>query len=452
LCIGQNESVRFDLLIQRGLVTSSDGIEQADVGVLGGRIEEVGDLAGASAEQVIDATDLHVLPGVIDTQVHFREPGMEHKEDLESGTRAAVMGGVTSVFEMPNTQPSTTTLEALKDKLRRAQGRAWCNYSFFVGATAENVAELGGLELAEGTPGIKIFMGSSTGSLLVADDDTLRSILSNGTRRCPVHAEDHYRLEQRKALLSDDPHPREHPFLRDEECARLATERLLALSQETRRPVHILHVSTAEELPMIRAAKARGLKSTAEITPQHLFFQAPECYEQHGSLAQMNPPLRERRHQQALRRAVQEGLFDVIGSDHAPHTMEEKAQPYPKSPSGMPGVQTLLPVMLNFVNEGLFRLRDFVRMACEGPTQIYGIRDKGFISAGYDADLVLVDLKARRVVQGQWLQSKCGWSPYEGLEMQGWPMHVVVGGQHVVREGELVGEPSGQPVKFDWKE
>jgi dihydroorotase len=428
------------------------GLARGDVAVRDGRIVAVGDVGEFNAETTVEAAGLVVMPGVIDTQVHFREPGLEHKEDLESGTRAAIMGGVTSIFEMPNTNPTTTTEEALQDKLKRAEGRAWCDYSFFIGASSENVDELARLEMLPGTPGIKIFMGSSTGPLLVGDDDTLRRVLTNGTRRCPIHAEDEPRNTARKALISEAPHPREHPFLRDAESARLATERILRLSEETGRPVHILHVSTADELPLIRDAKARGLGTTAEVTPQHLFFQAPECYERLGSLAQMNPPVREASHRQAIRAALAEGVFDVVGSDHAPHTLEEKAQPYPKSPSGMPGVQTLLPVMLTLVNQGLLSLTDLVRLACENPTRIYGIRGKGFVQPGFDADLVLVDMQRTQTFERSMVQSKCGWSPYEGETLTGWPVHVVSRGQVAVRDGSLCGQPSGAPVRFDWKD
>lgn len=446
-----NPDVALDLLVRGGLIVSASGVRRGDVGIEGRKISRVGDLGEESAVEIIDATGLHVLPGIIDTHVHFREPGLEQKEDIESGTRAAIMGGITTVFEMPNTAPPTVTHAALEDKLTRAEGRAWSNFSFFVGATSENVNDLADLESLPGTPGVKVFMGSSTGSLLVPDDETLRRVLASGSQRVAVHAEDSARLEARKTLLSAAPHVREHPYLRDPDCARLATERLLALSQETRRPVHILHVSTADELPLIRAAKARGLRATAEVTPQHLFFQAPECYERFGTLVQMNPPLRDRRHQQAIRLAMQEGLFDVIGSDHAPHTLEEKSKPYPESPSGIPGTQTLLPVMLNFVNEGLLSLPELVRMACEGPAKIYGIRGKGFVAEGIDADLCLVDLGARKTVEKNWLQSKCGWSPFEGMELQGWPVHVILGGSPVMKDGELIGPPRGRQVEFDWK-
>lgn len=442
----------FDLIVRGGTLVTSGGEIRGDLGVRDGRIAEIGDLAAREAAQVLDADGLHVLPGVIDTQVHFREPGLEHKEDIESGSRAAICGGVTTFFEMPNTQPPTTTREALEDKLTRAEGRAWSDFAFFVGASPDNARQLGELELLPGTPGVKIFMGSSTGSLLVDDEDVLREVLRHGKRPCPVHAEDEARLRERKGLAGDRPDVGMHPFLRDPEAARLATERLIRLCEETGRPVHVLHVSTADELPMLLEAKQRGLPVTCEITPQHLSFEAPECYEKLGSRAQMNPPLRAKEHRQGLWLAFKHGLFDVIGSDHAPHTIEEKSRPYPLSPSGMPGVQTLLPVMLDWVNRGEVELAKVVRMTSEAPAHLYGIKNKGRIAEGFDADLAIIDLRKEFEVTPRWLQSKCGWSPFEGMRLRGYPAHTVLRGEVIVREGELIGKPGGRAVEFSWKD
>jgi dihydroorotase len=441
---------RFDTIILGGTVVSSERSIQADVGIRDGKIVEVDDLSQCNAEKVLDAAGLHVLPGVIDTQVHFREPGLEQKEDIESGSRAAVMGGVTSFFEMPNTNPLTITPEALQDKLDRAEGRAWSNYSFFVGGTEDNADQLAKYEQLPGTPGIKIFMGSSTGSLLAETDDIVRAILSHGEQPCPVHSEDEARLRERKSLISDDPHPREHPFLRDPEAARLCTERLIRLSEETGRPVHVLHISTKDELPMLREAKEKGLSVTCEVTPQHMTLNA-DLYESLGTKLQMNPPIRSEEHRKAIFEAMQEGLFDVIGSDHAPHTLEEKDQPYPKSPSGMPGVQTLLPVMLNWVNQGALSLEKLVDLTAEAPANLYEVKGKGHIAAGYDADVVLVDLGRKWTVTEEWLQSKCGWSPYEGWELTGAPAHVLVNGVHTVKGMKLQGAAAGRAVEFEWK-
>lgn len=440
-----------DLLIRNGTIVSGEGRRKADIAVRDGFIAAVGDLSDIATTETLDATGLHVLPGAIDTQVHFREPGLTHKEDLESGTRAAIMGGVTTIFEMPNTDPATTTPEALEDKLVRAEGRAWCDHAFFVGASTENLDRLSELELLPGSPGIKIFMGSSTGSLLVPDDPTLREVLRNGVRRCAVHAEDEPRLRERKALVGDAPQPEDHPFLRDAEAAALATRRLIALVEETGRPVHILHISSADEVPMIAEAKARGLPITAEITPQHLWFAGPEAYRTQGTHVQMNPPIRDDSHRRRLREGLRDGAFDVFGSDHAPHTLEEKSRPYPASPSGMPGVQTFVPALLTLAADGLLDLETFVRMACENPTDLYGIRGKGFIGEGFDADLVILDPIARSPVTPDWLQSKCGWSPYLDVDLAGIPEVVILRGTVVVRERRLVGSPQGRPVRFSWK-
>jgi dihydroorotase len=435
----------FDLLIRGARFATG---ETGDVGIQAGKISAIGALGAASAVETLDARGLVVIPGLIDTQVHFREPGLQHKEDIESGTRAALHGGVTSILEMPNTAPPTVSEEALRDKLTRAKGRAWCNYGFFVGASAENTQDLDRLERLPGTPGIKVFMGSSTGSLLVDQDEQLEAVLKSGKKRIPIHAEDEARNKERKSLLSEHPSAVEHPFLRDAESARLATQRILRLSASTRRPVHILHVSTADELPLIEDAKRSGLGTTAEVTPQHLWFAAPDCYEKLGALVQMNPPIRSSEHREALWKALAGGLFDVFGSDHAPHTLEEKSLPYPQSPSGMPGVQTMLPVLLTLVHQGRLSLELVVKMACESPARLYGIYGKGRIEGGADADLVLVDLDRSLKVERRMLQSKCGWSPYEGEVLTGWPETVVLGGRLVVRSGERVEDPAGRVLRF----
>lgn len=441
----------FDLLVRGGTLVTGEGAFLADVGVTGGKIVAIGDLGG-SAVHLIEAQGLHVFAGAFDTQVHFREPGMEHKEDLESGTRAAVCGGVTSVFEMPNTNPPTTTREALEDKLRRAQGRAWCDHAFFVGATTDSsqIAELGALERLPGTPGVKVFIGSSTGSLLVPDDASLEAVFQAAKRRTPLHCEDHARLEERKALLGAYPTVFEHPVVRDAECARLATERAIRLAEKTAHPIHILHLSTADEIPLIAEAKARGGDLiTVEVTPQHLWFSAPEAYDRLGTLVQMNPPVRSNEHRDALRQALRSGFFDVVGSDHAPHTLEEKEEPYPKSPSGMPGVQTLMPAMLTLaLRDGLTDLSGLAKLASEGPARIYGIDGKGFLRLGMDADLALFDLGREWVFERAHVQSKCGWSPFEGETFFGWPAWTIVRGGIAAQDGQPVGRARGAPVRF----
>lgn len=435
----------YDLLIRGGTAVTPAGVVAADIAVRAGRIAAIGSLSGAQAAEVVDARGLHVLPGAIDTQVHFREPGLEHKEDLASGTAAAALGGIAAVFDMPNTTPSTLTQADLEDKLARAEARAWVDHAFFVGAAGENVDALAELERRPGCCGVKIFMGSSTGSLLVEDDETLLEVLLAGHRRVAVHAEDEARLRARLAMVRGGADVAMHAEWRDPETARLATARLMDLARRAGRRVHVLHVTTAEEIPIL--AQNKDL-ATVEVTPQHLTLSAPDCYERLGTRAQMNPPIRDERHRAALWQAVEQGIVDVIGSDHAPHTLEEKERAYPSSPSGMPGVQTLLPIMLDHVNAGRLSLERLVDLTSAGAARIYGIAGKGRIAVGYDADVSIVDLKARREITKDWIASKCGWSPFEGMSVTGWPIATIVRGRIVMRDGDLLGDPGGRPVRF----
>lgn len=405
----------------------------------------IGDLRLKEAHERIDATGLYVLPGVIDTQVHFREPGNEHKEDLASGTAAAIAGGVTAVCEMPNTDPPTVSESAIADKLTRAAGRAWCDHAFFVGAAPDNVEDLPNLERLPGVCGVKIFMGSSTGSLLISDDATLERILAAGSKRVAVHSEDEARLKERWHLAEEGRTPHHHPVWRDEETALRATTRLLHLARNTGRCVHVLHVTSAQEMDLLRTHKDIA---TVEVTPQHLTLEAPDCYDRLGTLAQMNPPIRSSQHREALWRAISEGIVDVIGSDHAPHSLEEKAQAYPTSPSGMPGVQTLVPIMLNHVSAGRMSLERLVDLIANKPAHIYGMVTKGQVTIGYDADLTLVDLHAKRTITADSILSKCGWTPYDGMQVTGWPIATVIRGRLVMRDGEILGQPDGRPIQF----
>ncbi len=434
----------YELIIRGATCVSHNGVGLADVAITGGRIAALGDLGGAGAAVEIGAEGLHLLPGVIDTQVHFREPGLEQKEDLGSGSRAAVMGGVTAVFEMPNTTPPTIGAEELTDKLDRANGRMWCDHAFYMGACAENAANLGWLERLEGCCGVKLFMGSSTGNLLVDDEETLVQVLRNGRRRVAVHAEDQERLQLRKELrIKGD--PSSHELWRDEETALMATRRLLDLARKAGRRVHVLHVTTAHEMALL--AENRDL-ATVEVTPQHLTLAAPDCYEELGTKAQMNPPIRHKEHQDGLWKALATGVVDVIGSDHAPHTIEEKEQEYPDSPSGMPGVQTLLPLMLDHAAAGRLSLERVMDLTSAGAARIFGIAGKGRLAVGYDADFTLVDLAAERVVENKWLASACRWSPFEGRKLKGWPMATIIAGQIVMQDGEVLGKPIGKPLRF----
>jgi dihydroorotase len=435
---------KFDLLIRNGICATPSGIAPADVGVVGGRIVAIGSLSNAGAAETFDAKGLHVLPGVIDSQVHFREPGNEHKEDLETGSRAAVLGGVTAVFEMPNTYPPTTSRLAIEDKLARAKNRMHCDYAFYVGATPQNVGALAELECLPGVSGVKAFLGSSTGTLLLDGEESILAALRGGRRRMAVHSEDEARLKERKNLaLPGD--PRSHPVWRDVETATRSTERVLRLARIAGRRLHVLHVTTAEELPMLAAARDLA---TVETTPQHLTLAAPECYERLGTYAQMNPPIRDASHRDALWRAVREGLIDVIGSDHAPHTREEKDKTYPNTPAGMPGVQTLATILLDHVNAGRMTLERFVDLTSAGAARIFGIAGKGRIARGFDADFTIVDLKAKKRIENSWIASRCGWTPFDGMETTGWPLATIIRGRTVMRDRALVLPGQGAPVRF----
>jgi dihydroorotase len=435
----------FDLILHGGTVYTPGGAVATDVGVRAGKVAAIGDLKSAKAAARYDVANLTVLPGVIDEQVHFREPGPVHKEDLESGTRGAVLGGVTTVFEMPNTDPSTTTAQAIADKIKRATGRSWTDFAFYVGASPENADELGKLERVPGCCGIKMFMGSSTGTLLVADDENVSRVLRSGTRRVTVHSEDDMRLQERAAMVKDGADVRMHPEWRDVETAVRSTQRLLALARANHRRVHVLHVTTAEEMEILAQNKDIA---TVEVLPQHLTLAAPECYERLGTLAQMNPPIREARHRDALWTAINAGVVDCLGSDHAPHTLEEKARPYPRSPSGLTGVQTLVPVMLDHVAAGRLTLQRFVDLTSASTARIFGIAGKGRIAVGYDADFTVVDLKAKRTITNKWIASKSGWTAFDGMNVTGWPKATIVRGNVVMRDDELLGAQIGTVVRF----
>ncbi len=433
----------YELLITGGTLVNHDGIGVRDIGITAGRIRAIGSLGGASAGETIDATGLHILPGVIDTQVHFREPGLTYKEDLETGSRAAVMGGVTAVFEMPNTNPLTTGEAELADKVARGRHRMHCDFAFWVGGTRENAAHVAELERLPGAAGIKVFMGSSTGSLLVADDEGVASILARTRRRAAFHSEDEFRLEERKPLrIPGD--PSSHPVWRDAEAALHCTQRLLRIARETGARIHVLHISTGDEIAVLRENKDLA---SCEVTPHHLTLSADD-YARLGTRLQMNPPVRDAAHRAQLWQGLEQGVLDILGSDHAPHTPEEKARPYPESPSGMTGVQTLVPVMLDHVAAGRLSLARFVDMTSAGPARLFGIAGKGRVAAGYDADLTIVDLKRKAVVTDDWIASRSRWTPYDGKAVTGWPVGTLVRGRRVMWEGELTTPSQGEPVRF----
>lgn len=433
----------YDTIFKHGTIANHDGIHRGDIGVTAGRIAALGDLSAASAGETVDCTGLHLLPGVIDTQVHFREPGLTHKEDLESGSRSAVMGGVTGVFEMPNTNPLTTGRETFEAKIAAGTNRMHCDFAFYVGGTHDNVRDLPELERLPGCAGVKVFMGSSTGSLLVADDQGVEAILSAISRRAAFHSEDEFMLEARKHLRVPGD-PSSHPVWRSPEVAMSCTRRLVDIARRTGKRIHVLHISTADE--MVFLADHKDVASV-EVTPHHLTLDET-AYTRLGTYAQMNPPVRDKAHRAGIWAGVANGVADILGSDHAPHTREEKDHPYPESHSGMTGVQTLVPIMLDHVNAGRMSLERFVDMTSHGPNRLFGIASKGRIAVGYDADLTIVDLKRRQTITNDWVASRVGWTPYDGVEVTGWPVGTVLRGQCVMWEGDLVSPSTGQPMRF----
>ena len=436
----------FCLLIRNARILLPTGeFLVGDIQTRGGEIVQVAPEITASATQadtVIDANGLTLLPGVIDPQVHFREPGLEHKEDLYTASCACARGGVTSFLEMPNTRPLTTTQEALDDKLRRAADKCLVNYGFFIGATPENLPDL--IE-AQPTCGIKIFMGSMHGPLLVDDEQGLEPIFAKGTRLIAVHAEDQGRINQRRQEFAGITDPAIHSTIQDNQAALNATQLALKLSKKYQRRLHILHMSTAEEAELLRQDKPSWV--TAEVTPQHLLLNT-SAYEKIGTLAQMNPPLRSPHDNEVLWQALLDGVIDFIATDHAPHTLAEKAQTYPNSPSGMPGVETSLPLMLTQAMQGRCTVSQVSNWMSTAVAKAYGIPKKGAIAPGYDADLVLVDLENYHPVLREEVFTKCGWSPFEGWDLTGWPVYTIVGGQVVYEKGKLNTEVRGQALTF----
>lgn len=437
-------SIPTSLLIRRARIILPNGsFMVGDVLTSDRQIVEVApSISPTIPTREIDAQNLTLLPGVIDPQVHFREPGLEHKEDLFTASCACAKGGVTSFLEMPNTRPLTITQADLDDKLQRASQKCLVNYGFFIGATAENLPDL--LE-ANPVCGIKIFMGSMHGQLLVNDETILESIFSHGKRLIAVHAEDQARINQRRQEFAGIEDVAIHSQIQDNQAALLATQLALKLSQKYQRRLHILHMSTAEEAELLRQDKPSWV--TCEVTPQHLLLNT-SAYEKIGSLAQMNPPLRSSHDNEVLWQALRDGVIDFIATDHAPHTLEEKALPYPKSPSGMPGVQTSLPLMLTAAMSGKCTIPQVVNWMSTAVAKAYGIPNKGLIAPGYDADLVLVDLNTYHPVLREEMLTKCGWSPFEGWELTGWPVYTIVGGQVVYENGKLNTSVRGQPLTF----
>lgn len=437
--------MHYDLIIKGGTCVFPWGEAQADLGVTDGRIASLAVGTGDSATQVVDAKGLHVLPGMIDSHVHLRDPGNAAIESIATGTRAAALGGITMVFDMPNTSPSITSAETIADKRRTVAENALIDMGLYVGATRANTPELAALEQEEGICAIKVFAGSSTGDLMIEDDEGIEAVLRSGHRRVAFHSEDEYRLQARKPLFETGMPHVNHMIWRDEECAFLGTRRITALARKTGRPVHILHTSTAEELEWLAAHRSHV---SVEVLVNHLTQVGPECYETLGAYAVMNPPIRDRRHYDACWEAVRDGRVDVVSSDHAPHPREAKEKPWPQCPAGLTGVQTILPLMLDHVNAGRLSLSRLVDLMAAGPARIYGLLTKGRLAVGFDADFTLVDLKARREIRNDWIASPVGWTPFDGKQVTGWPMATIVRGHVVMRDDAIVSAPIGRLARF----
>jgi len=414
------------LLLKNGTVVSSKGKKKADVLVEGGKIMKVAASITDKDAKIIDCEGKFIIPGVIDTHVHLREPGGTHKEDFVTGSSAALKGGVTTVLDMPNNNPPIDTASRLADKYKLAEGRMKCNYKFFIVATGNNLSEI---KKAKNACGVKLFMGKSTGGLVVGDDADLEKIFKS-VKGIPlvVHAEDEARIEERKKKFEGVNDASVHSLIRDDEAAYIAVKKALHLAKKYGTRLHIAHVSTARELEAIK--KFRGKNVTFEVATHHLFLNKDE-YKKHGNFVKVNPPLRSESNRKAVLSALKSGFVDNVVTDHAPHTVSEKKLPYEKAPSGVPGLETLLPLMLDVVNHGELTIERCVQVLCENPAKIFSLKNKGAVKAGYDADLVVVDMLKEAVVGAGGYKTKCGWSPYDGWKLVGWPTIVVCGGEVV---------------------
>ncbi len=435
----------LDLIIKNGECYIDGKITKTNIGIQNRKISIIGDLNNEQSKETVDASNLLVLPGCMDTQVHFREPGSTNAEDLHTGSKAAIAGGITSVFEMPNTNPPTANMKEFNNKLNLAKNRMYSNYAFYFGATPDNSYDLAKLKGLDGCCGVKLFAGSSTGNLLVHKEEDIEKVFQNTSKIVAVHSEDEEIINLRKKLIEKG-NVHTHPVWRNEECAMSSTRRIVRIAKRLNKKAHILHVTTKEEVDFLSQNKGN---ITFEITPQHLTIFAPDCYDKLGTFAQMNPPLRDKSHYDRLWYAIRNNYNETIGSDHAPHLKENKLKEYPQSPSGMPGVQTLLPVMLNHVNDKKLTLDQLIKLLCENPVSVFGIKNKGFIKKDYDADFTIIDMNRTIEIKNENIHSKCGWSPFDGYKFKGSPVYTIINGDIKMKEDEILGDPSGKPILFD---
>ena len=436
-------SENLSLIIKNGSCYINGKLTNTDIGLLGNKIKIIGEIKGDGLN-IYDATNKLVLPGIIDTQVHFREPGSTDAEDLESGSRAAVLGGVTSLFEMPNTNPPTANLIEFEKKLKAAKNRMHSNYAFYFGATPDNTDQLKQLKNVEGCCGVKLFAGSSTGNLLVDKESDIEKVISSSDRIVSIHSEDEDIIKLRKKFIKQG-NVHSHPEWRNVECAMSSTRRVVKIAERYNKKIHVLHVTTKEEVDFLAMHKKNV---TFETTPQHLTLFAPDCYDKLGTYAQMNPPLRSKEHYDRLWVAIKNNIVDVLGSDHAPHLKSNKDKEYPNTPSGMPGVQTIFPIMIDHVNNGKLTLTQLVNLMCENPCRIFGIKNKGFIKEGYDADLTIVDMSKKVTIKNEMMASKCGWTPFHNHKITGFPVGTIVNGNLVMKDGKIIIKSKGKPLEF----
>lgn len=437
--------MNYDLILKNGTAIFPWGESKADIGVRDGRIASLSVTASDGAAQVVNAAGLHILPGLIDSHVHFRDPGMPDVETIETGTRGAALGGVTTVLDMPNTAKPVIDKEMLDWKYAHISRNAHVDVGMYIGATRENIPEIPMLETQPGVCAVKLFAASSTGSLLIADDAGIEALFRSGRRRIAIHSEDEYRLQARKSMFHQGQPYATHAEWRDAECAFLGTRRVVALARKTGRPIHILHTSTAEELNYL--GQCRDI-ATVEVLVNHLTQYGPDCYDRLGSLAVMNPPLRDRPHFEASWAALQDGRVDIVSSDHAPHALEKKQNPWPDCPAGLTGVQTIVPVMLDHVNAGRLSLSRLVDLMAAGPARVYHMPTKGRLAVGFDADFTLVDMGRKQRITNAMMATPVKWTPFDGVTVQGWPVGTIVRGHYVMRDGVLVEENRGRPVSF----
>ena len=435
----------WDLLLKNADIYIKGKLEQGNLAISGNKIAAINPSHTASREER-NLRGLTILPGVIDTQVHFRQPGMTYKEDFATGSKAALKGGVTAVFDMPNTLPPIIDQASYQTKKEQASAWSWVDFALFMGCLSSNIKNLGELEQLPHCAGVKVFLGKSTGGLCVHQQEDLERLLQVTQRRMAFHCEDEDLLNERQKLIPPTATSHFHPEWRNEQTALIATQRIVKLAKAFKRKIHILHVSTAEEMDFLKIHK--GNLVTVEALPQHLIFSFPEDYDRLGSLIQMNPPIRSKKHQQHIMQAVRNGTVDVMGSDHAPHLLSEKQKPYPKSPSGMPGVQTILPLMLNMCFQKKLSLHRVIELLCINPAKIYGIQGMGFIAPEQLANLSIVDLKKTKTITNDWIESKCRWTPYDGMVVHGWPVASIIEGHVALWDEEVIGRPYGRPLNF----